>query len=240
MVIKACLDDDMNKGNTMRKLKAMIFPLCLLLYLGTTMQAWAAIRVNVVGLFSNKAIVMINGKGPYSLTAGQTKQGVKLLSANSNKATLVIEGKRQVIGMGQAASIGASSTTVSDSGVNKPVNLYADSAGHFFGSLSINGASLKYLVDTGATSVAMNSGDAKYARINYKKGRKIRISTANGVAPAYQLVVNTLKVGTIALHHVEVVVTEGGSPPFVLLGMSAQNRLDMNRKGSILTMTKKY
>ncbi len=193
----------------MRKLNAMVFPLCLLLYLGTTMQAWAAIRVNVVGLFSNKA-------------------------------TLVIEGKRQVIGMGQAASIGASSTTASDSSVNKPVNLYADSAGHFFGSLSINGASLKYLVDTGATSVAMNSGDAKYARINYKKGRKIRISTANGVAPAYQLVVNTLKVGTIVLHHVEVVVTEGGSPPFVLLGMSAQNRLDMNRKGSILTMTKKY
>lgn len=59
----------------MRKLNAMAFPLCLLLYLGTTMQAWAAIRVNVIGLFSNKAIVMINGKGPYSLTAGQTKQG---------------------------------------------------------------------------------------------------------------------------------------------------------------------
>ena len=86
----------------------------------------------------------------------------------------------------------------------------------------------------------MNSGDVKYARINYKKGREIRISTANGVAPAYQLVVNTLKVGAIVLHNVDVVVTEGGSPPFVLLGMSAQNRLDMNRKGSILTMTKKY
>lgn len=86
----------------------------------------------------------------------------------------------------------------------------------------------------------MNSGDVKYARINYKKGRKIRISTANGVVPAYQLVVNTLKVGTIGLYNAEVVVTEGGSPPFVLLGMSAQNRLDMNRKGSTLTMTKKY
>ena len=148
----------------------------------------------------------------------------------------MIKGKRQVTGMSQAASIGASSPTASDSSVNKPVNLYADSAGNFFGSLSINGASLKYLVDTGA----MNSGDVKYARINYKKGREIRISTANGVAPAYQLVVNTLKVGAIVLHNVDVVVTEGGSPPFVLLGMSAQNRLDMNRKGSILTMTKKY
>lgn len=219
----------------MQKIKIALF--CISLCIAT--QAWAAIRVNVVGLFSNKVVIMINGSGPHSLSAGQTKSGVKLLSADSTSATFLIEGKHQVLGMGQAVSVGTSSTSA-DGGVNSPVNLYADSNGHFFGKLSINGASLKYLVDTGATSVAMNSGDAKYAKIDYEKGQKIRVSTANGIASAYLVTLNTLKIGTIVLHNVEVTVTEGGSPPFVLLGMSAQNRLEMSRQGTILTMTKKY
>lgn len=100
--------------------------------------------------------------------------------------------------------------------------------------------SLKYLIHTGATSASMINADAKYAKIDFEKGEKIRDSTANGIAPAYLLTVNTIKIGTIVLHNVDVTVKEGGSPPFVLLGMSAQNRLDMKRQGDILTMSKKY
>jgi len=76
---------------------------------------------------------MINGSGPHSLTAGQTKNCVKLLSADSASATFLIEGKRQVLAMGQAVSVGSSSASA-DGGVNAPVNLYADSAGHFLAS----------------------------------------------------------------------------------------------------------
>ncbi|MFW5431675.1 MAG: TIGR02281 family clan AA aspartic protease [Methylophilaceae bacterium] len=211
----------------------MITALC------TTLQAFADTQVNVVGLFSNKALLMINGSGPHSMRAGQTKNGVKLVSANSNAATLVIEGKRQVLKMGQAASVGGSSSA-SGGGVNSPVSLYADRAGHFYGKLTINGASLKYVVDTGATTVAMNSGDAKYAKIDYTKGQKVRMSTANGVIPAYNVKLNTLKIGTIVLNNVTATIIEGGSPPVVLLGMSAQNRLDVRRENSIMTLTKKY
>ncbi len=213
--------------------KLSFFFICLFAVLQTSA---ATIRVNVVGLFNNKAVVMINGSGPYSLAAGQTKQGVKLLSANSSKATLLVDGKRQVLGMGQAASV---ASAASNNPVNKPVNLYADAAGHFLGKLTINGVSLKYLVDTGATSVAMNSGDAKYAKIDYKKGRRGRSSTANGVVNDYRINVPTIKIGTIVLHNVDVSVIEGGSPSVVLLGMSAQNKLRLRREGSILTMTKK-
>ncbi len=204
-------------------------------------QAIAGTQVNVVGLFNNKALLMINGSGPHSLRAGQTKSGVKLIAANSNSATLIIEGKRQVLGMGQAASVGSSSTNAnSERGINKPVHLYADSRGHFFGNLMVNGTSLKYLVDSGATTVAMNSGDAKYAGIDYEKGNKSRASTANGVVDVYLVKLNTLKIGTIVLHNVQASVIEGGSPAYVLLGMSVQNRLKMTRNGSTLTMTKKF
>ena len=198
-------------------------------------QALAETRLNVVGLFSGKAVVSINGSAPQTIGAGQSKNGVKLISADSESATFMVEGKRQTLKMGQAASVAGNAAPAN----NNPVSLYADSRGHFTGNLSINGASLKYLVDTGATTVAMNSGDAKFAKIDFEKGEKVPVNTANGVVTAYLLTVNTLKIGTITLNNVEVVVNEGGSPDVVLLGMSALNKLDMKRDNSIMTLTKK-
>jgi aspartyl protease family protein len=200
------------------------------------LQAIAETRLNVVGLFSNKALVSINGAAPRSLSAGQTVDGVKLISANSEAATFVVEGKRQTLKMGQAASVAGNAGFAA----NDPVSLYADQSGHFLGSLSVNGVSLKYLVDTGATTVAFNSGDAKYAKIDYEKGEKGLSSTANGVVQVYHVKLNTLKIGSIVLNNVDASVIEGGSPSVVLLGMSALNRLDMKRDNSIMTLTKKY
>ena len=198
-------------------------------------QALAETRLNVVGLFSGKALVSINGGSPESIAAGQTKNGVKLISANSESATFMVEGKRQTLKMGQAASVAGSSAPTN----NNPVSLYADSRGHFSGNLSINGASLKYLLDTGASTVAMNSGDAKFAKIDYEKGEKAQASTANGAVDVYVVTINTLKIGSITLNNVEATVHEGGSPSVVLLGMSALNKLDMKRDNSIMTLTKK-
>jgi aspartyl protease family protein len=198
--------------------------------------AFAETRLNVVGLFSGKALVSINGSAPQSIGAGQTKSGVKLISADSESATFMVEGKRQTLKMGQAASVAGSAGPAN----NSPVSLYADQAGHFLGNLTINGVSLKYLVDTGASSVAMNGGDAKFAKIDYEKGEKGISSTANGVVQVYRIKLNTLKIGSIVLNNVDAAVIEGGSPTVVLLGMSALNRLDMKHDNSILTLTKKY
>ena len=211
----------------------------LLLSLLISLQAspvLAATQLNVVGLFSGKAVVAINGSAPQTIAAGQTKNGVKLLSANSESATFLVEGKQQTLKMGQAASIAGANAPAN----NSPVSLYADQAGHYFGNLSINGASLKYVVDTGATTVALNSGDAKFAKIDYEKGERITMSTANGDVSAYLVRINTLKIGTIVLNDVVATVNEGGSPPFVLLGMTALNRMSMKNENAILTLSKKY
>ena len=200
------------------------------------LQALAITQLNVVGLFSNKAVVAINGASPQTLSAGQTKNGVKLIEATSESATFMVEGKRQVLKMGQAASI----TGATGANINEPVNLYANSQGHFLGNLTINGASLKYVVDTGATSVAMNSGDAKFAKIDYEKGEKGAASTASGTVAVYRVNINTLKIGSIILNNVEAAVIEGGYPQQVLLGMTALNRMDMKRDNAVMTLTKKY
>ena len=197
--------------------------------------AHAETQVNIVGLFNGKAVVMINNAKPRTLTAGQMADGVKLISADSKKAVLEIEGKRQELGMGQAASVSGNSASAPSS-----VVLYSDSAGHYLADGQINGVTLKFLVDTGASVVAMNSVDALKAGIAYKQGTRMPMHTANGVIQAYRVTVNTLKLGGVTLHQVEAVVNEGDSPPFVLLGMSALNRLDMKREGITLTLTKKY
>jgi aspartyl protease family protein len=191
-------------------------------------------RVNIVGLFSNKAVVMINNGKPKTLSVGQTTEGVKLLAADSKSATLQIEGKTKTLSMGQAASVGGASTAVSS------VTLYANQEGHFVSDCQINGATLKFLLDTGATTVALNSGDAKFANIDYKRGEPVQVSTANGVVTAYRVSIANLKIGSISLSQVEASVLEGGSPSIVLLGMSALNRLDMKRQDIALTLTKKY
>ena len=219
----------------------MIFKgsLCKAVILGagllTAGASVADTQVNIVGLFSNKAVLIINGGKPKTLSVGQASDGVKLIAADSQTATLQIEGNTKRLGMGQAASVAGKSSSGSASAV-----LYANSQGHFVSDCQINGASLKFILDTGATSVALNSGDAKFANIDYKRGEPMQVSTANGVVTAYRVTIATLKVGSITLNQVEASVLEGGSPPLVLLGMSALNRLDMKREDIALTLTKKY
>lgn len=191
-------------------------------------------QVNIVGLFSNKAVMVINGGKPIILNVGQTSSGVKLLAADSNAATLQIEGKTKTLGMGQAATVGGTSNAVSS------VTLYANQEGHFISDCQINGVVLKFLLDTGATNVALNSGDAKFANIDYKRGVPEQMNTANGIVTAYRVTIASLKIGSVTLSQVEANVLEGGSPSIVLLGMSALNRLDMKRQDIALTLTKKY
>ena len=63
--------------------------------------AWAA-SVSVVGLFKDKAIVMIDGGKPRTLSVGQTIQGVKLISADSGSANFDVDGNRRTLSMGQS------------------------------------------------------------------------------------------------------------------------------------------
>jgi aspartyl protease family protein len=192
--------------------------------------------INVVALFNNKAMLIINKGKPQTLSVGQvSREGVKLLAADTSRAVLEIEGKRRELGMGQAATVAGAQATGPAS-----VTLYADGAGHFVTDGLVNGRELRFLVDTGATLIAMNSGDAVYAGIDYKKGNRIPIRTASGEEVGYRVVINTLKLGNVILNQVDCVVLEGGSPTTVLLGMSALNRMEMRRDGITMTLTKKY
>jgi aspartyl protease family protein len=192
-----------------------------------------AASVSVVGLFKDKAMVSIDGGKPRTLSTGQTVGGVKLLSANSDAAHFEIDGQRRTVGMGQSFAGGAAS------GQRASVSLTADARGHFAAGGSINGYPLIFMVDTGATSIAINAAEAKRMGINYRAGQTGAVSTAAGVVPAWRVTFNTVKVGSIVLNQVEGLVVESGLN-MPLLGMSFLNRMEMKRDGQTMTLTQRY
>jgi aspartyl protease family protein len=197
-------------------------------------QGALAASVGVVGLFKGKAMVSIEGGAPKLMEAGQTLQGVKLLSADSDAAVFEVEGKRRSLGMGQSFA------ATGNSGAGKPtVLLAADSQGHFASIGAINGNSVNFLVDTGASSVTLQASDAKRMGLDYKSGQRIGVNTANGVIPAWNVTLNAVRVGGITLYGVEGLVIETQMPG-ALLGMSFLNRTDMRREGQTMMLTQRY
>ena len=194
--------------------------------------AWAT-SVSVMGLFKDKAIVSIDGGKPRTLSVGQTVLGVKLVAADSGGASLDVDGKRRTLGMGQSFAGGAAT------GERQSVSLTADARGHFAASGSLNGYPTTFLVDTGATAIAISADEARRIGLDYKAGQASAVSTAAGVVPAWRVKFNTVKVGSIMLNQVEGMVVETGlSVP--LLGMSFLNRMEMKRDGPTMTLTQRY
>jgi len=199
----------------------------------TTSTALAA-DVTVVGLFPSKALVQIDGGAMRTLAIGEkTPEGVTLLSVARDTATFDVDGTRTTLGLGQARI--ARSEPVAQS-----VKLTADLQGHFRTDGQVNGRTVAFTVDTGATVIALPSGDATRIGIDYQRGQKVAMRTANGTTGAYLVKLDTVSVGNVTLHGVDAVVVEGNGLPFPLLGMSFLNRMDMKREGDVMTLTRRY
>ena len=192
-----------------------------------------ATDINVAGLFKDRAMVSINAGKPRVLSVGDAEQGVRLVSANAQSAVFEVNGKRRVLSMGETFSGG--------SGGGKPsVSLSADSRGHFSTTGTINGRSMNFVVDTGATSVAISTQDAERLGVDYRNGQRSAVSTANGVVGAYRVMFNNIRIGAISLNMVPGMVVEGGGLPIALLGMSFLNQTNMQREGAVMTLTQRY
>ena len=120
------------------------------------------------------------------------------------------------------------------------VVLTSQAGGHFFGDGSINGSPISFAVDTGASRVSISVADARRMGINYLKGQKAWSNTANGRAATYLLKFDQVQLGDIVLHNIDGAVLEDPGPPVALLGMSFLNRMDIQRDGKTMTLTKRF
>ena len=206
----------------------------LLLCSALACGAAAATEVVVVGLFPNKAVVQIDGGAPRTLSVGQnTPEGVVLVAVERDAATFEIKGRRARLSMGQATVTRGTSSAAS-------TVLAADSRGHFIVDGQVNGLPIRFIVDTGATVIAIPVSEARRLALDYSKGRRVPMNTANGVMPAYLIRLDTVRVGDISIDGVEAAVIDGASMPAALLGMSFLNRMVMRREGNTMTLVKRF
>lgn len=198
--------------------------------------AASAAEVSVIGLFPNKAVVAIDGGAPRVLSVGQAPvNGVTLVSTDRDAATFLIDGKKKTLRLGehhQAVTAAASSA--------QSATLTANAQGHFIVDGQINGGTIRFLVDTGATAVSLSSVDASRLGIDYRKGQPSLMGTANGTAVAYKVTLNAVRVGDIVINNVDAAVLEGNQMPFALLGMSFLNRTEMRREGQTMVLTRRF
>ena len=207
--------------------------------LGTALLTLAALPgfaadVTLVGLIGAKAIVVIDGGAPRTLAPGQkTAEGVVLLGTEKDAANFEIDGKKKTLRMGQAYSAAARAG-------RQNVTLNADARGHFVTMGSINGGSVRFLVDTGATFVTLPATEAKRLGINYLQGQRGQMQTPNGVVVVYRVMLDTVRIGDIEINKVDAVVNANDAMGVTLLGMSFLNRMEMKRDGQSMTLTKRF
>lgn len=187
----------------------------------------------MAGVMGSKAMLMVNGGEPQAVAAGQSVDGVKVISVSSDQVVIEIGGKKRPLRVGQLA-IGA---PVAD-GSGKIV-LSADAQGHFYTTGNINGTSVRFLVDTGATMISLGASDARRIGLDFNRGLKGMAQTANGQTMVSKLTLDTVRIGDVTLHGVDAVVHQSDMP-MALLGMSFLNRMEMLRDGNTMTLKKRF
>lgn len=196
----------------------------------------SAQSVAMTGSMGSKALLVVDGGTPKALAAGESHRGVKVVAVRADQVTVEVGGKRQTIDLGGApVSIGGGG---GGSGGTQIV-LTASSGGHFVTSGSINGRATQFMVDTGATSVAMSADEARRMGINYEQGERGQGSTANGLIPIWRITLKSLRIQDVEVYGVDAVVVPSGMP-HVLLGNSFLTRFQMKRENDMLTLTRRF
>ena len=196
----------------------------------------AAVDVALIGLGGDRAAVLAVGGGePKMVKVGQKWNGVTLISVERehSQVTVEIDGKQRVLKIGQHYRSAAATSE------RQSVTLAADPRGHFFTDGAINGNPVRFLVDTGATMIALPAADALRLGIDYRKGERGYSSTAGGVVPIYRVRFDTVRLGSIEVTGVDGVVIEQGLD-IALLGMTFLNRVEMKRDGHTMVLIRRF
>ena len=208
--------------------------LCVALACLLAAAAASAQTVAFNGSLGDKALLVIDGS-PRTLAAGSTVQGVKLLSVSGDTAVVEVAGKRIALRLGSAQiNLGG----VASAGGGSQIVLTAGTGGHFTTSGSINGKSVRFVVDTGATHIAMSQAEAQRIGLAYQKGQRGMSNTANGPVPVHQVKLDVVRIGDVQVYNVDATVLPAQMDQ-VLLGNSFLTRFQMKRENDTMTLDKR-
>jgi aspartyl protease family protein len=210
--------------------------LCLVAALWFGTSAWSQ-SVAINGTLGNKALLIVDGGFPKAVAVGEMHKGIKVVAIQGEQITLEMGGKRQTLRVGDApASVGSGA---GEQLSGNRVVLAAGPGGHFVTAGQINGRTVQFMVDTGATTIAMGVADANRIGLNYQNGQPVQMSTANGVTQGWRITLNTVRVGDVMVSGVDAVVTPVGMP-YVLLGNTFLSRFQMNRNNDQMVLERRF
>lgn len=215
--------------------KKRIYWIVGLIILLNSMLVWSeTLNIVVEGLFSDKAVLKINEKQRILTVGTVSPEGVKLISANSTGAIIEVKGVQNKYQLG--SHIGGHYAPA----VERPIVSIWPVDGMYLTTGSINGYSVDFLVDTGASAIALNAATANRLGITYLKAPVAMIKTASGIAKAYQVNLDLVQLGDIKLHNIQALVLDGPEPERALLGMTFLGQLEIMQKEQRMDLKKKY
>ena len=204
------------------------------------MLAWmpalaAAQSVSMSGSLGDKALLVIDG-APRTVAAGSTVAGVKVIRVSGSETVVEVGGKRQTLQLGGAqVNLGGAASA----GGGTQIVLAAGSGGHFATQGSINGRAVRFVVDTGATNVAMSEAEARRIGVDFSRGQRGMVRTANGDVVAHRVSLREVRIGDVTVYDVDATVVP--SPmEIILLGNSFLSRFQMKREADVLVLDKRY
>jgi aspartyl protease family protein len=199
-------------------------------------RAMAEPVVRVVGLFPNAAVVNVDGQRTLLKVGQEGPMGLQLISADSRSAVLSINGRQQRMELSRDYNQGGYSTPE-----KQRLIIARGRGGHYWVNGSVNGSSMPFLLDTGASAVALNAVQARRLGIDFMaSGKPMQVTTASGVERGWQVTLRSVKVGAIEVLGVEAIVLEGNFPADALLGMSFLNRIGWRQEQDALVLEAKY
>ena len=191
----------------------------------------AAQGVALSGVMGSRALLVIEGQ-PQMLAVGASVRGVRLIEVRGDEARIQLNGQSVTLKVGAAP---VSMGTAVRAGAGSEIVMTAGSGGHFMTDGAINGRAVRFMVDTGATMVAMGQADAERLGINWRSGDRGYASTANGVITSYRVNLASVRIGDVEVNNVDASVGQTGMP-FVLLGNSFLTRFQMRRDNDVMRL----
>ena len=215
-------------------LKRTLKSIALLACLQMSMALHAAVPIEIVGLFKDRAVIREAG-GERLLSAGETTSGgVKLISATSREAVVSYQGARHTVTLSNRVTARFAEVKV------QQVAIAADDLGQYRIRGAINNRYVDFLVDTGASVVALSSAQADSLGIDYRRGQLGSVQTAQGNAESYFLQLREVTVAGIKAHNVQAAVITGTYPLDILLGMSFLKQVSMHENGGVMTLVQNF
>jgi len=194
--------------------------------------AAGAQAVALSGILGNRALLVVDGTQPRSVAPGEIYRGVKVVSVGRDDAVVEVAGQRHTV------ALGASPVSVRSGSEGQRVVLRSDGRGHFTGDGAINGRAMRYMVDTGATAVAIGQPDAERLGLPFRAGKPVMMNTANGTTQGWRITLDVVRAGDVDVRAVDAVVVPQAMP-YVLLGNSFLSAFHMTRANDEMVLEKR-